>query len=153
MNTYYNKVMRKIKITKNINYHIYNRGFYKRKLFKSESDYRFFMFKIANLKEELKIKIFIYCLMPNHYHFLINSGYKPEKIACFMHRLHLSYARFYNAKYNNSGHTFQGPYENKPLISKSSFRHVFEYIRCNPVDAGLVKKPQDWPYTIVYDTM
>jgi len=145
--------MRKFKIIKNINYHIYNRGFYKQKVFRSESDYRFYMFKISQLKEELKIKIFICCLMPNHYHFLLNSGYKPEQIAYFMHRLHTAYAKYYNAKYENSGHVFQGPYQNKPVISKASFKNVYDYINMNPVEAGLVKKPEDWLYRLVYDTI
>lgn len=145
--------MRRIKIIKNVNYHIYNRGFYKQKLFRSESDYRFFMYKISKLKEELKIKIFIYCLMPNHYHFLLDSSNRPERIASFMHKIHITYARYYNAKYDNSGHVFQGPYQNKPVISKASFKPVYDYINMNPVEAGLVKKHEDWPYRAVYDTL
>ncbi len=64
-----------------------------------------------------------------------------------------SYSRFNNRQYDNSGHTFQGPYENKPVINKASFKHVYKYIQNNPVEAGLVKKPADWPYMAVYDTL
>jgi len=142
--------MRKFTLVKNFNYHIYNRGFYKQRLFIDESDYRFFMFKISQLKQILKIKIYIYCLMPNHYHFLLKCNQNPKKISNFIHRLHIAYARYYNNKYDNSGHVFQGPYQYKPVTTQASFKHLFKYINENPVEAGLVKTPQDWPYTAHY---
>ncbi len=91
--------------------------------------------------------------MPNHYHLLLRCGQKPDKIPKFMHLLNLSYARYFNYKYDNSGHVFQGPYQNKPIATKNSFKHVYNYINENPVEAGLVKNSDDWPYKVIYNKM
>lgn len=70
-----------------------------------------------------------------------------------MHRLLLSYARYFNNKYENSGHVFQGPYQNKPISTKAQFKYVYNYIKENPVEAGLVKNADDWLYTVEYGTV
>jgi REP element-mobilizing transposase RayT len=142
--------MRKYPIAKNSFYHVYNRGAYKSKIFRCETDYRYFMYKIALYKTFYKIKLYIYCLMPNHYHFLLKCDQNPTRISKFMQAIQHSYTKYYNYKYDNYGHVFQGPYQNKPVPTKNSFRHIYDYIKENPVEAGLVKSPEDWPYLVEY---
>ncbi len=129
-------------------YHICNRSVLGIKIFKCEADYRFFMYKIAFLKTEYKMKIDIYCIMPNHFHFLLKNNINEKYISKFMHRLKLSYAKYYIGKYDHSGHVFQGIYNLVPIINQTHYKYIYNYILNNPVEANLVSKPKDWPYTL-----
>ncbi len=52
-------------------YHIYNRGCNKDNIFFNEENYLYLLKKMKEEKDEYEIEIIAYCLMPNHYHFLI----------------------------------------------------------------------------------
>jgi len=133
-------------ILKNMAYHIYDRGIAKRTIFKMPKDYFFFMLKIEKYQMKYKINIIQYCLMPNHFHILIKTDSKPKKISTFMKCLKTSYAYYFNKKYNQSGHVFQGTFHAKPIISKKQMVDTIEYIKNNPIKKKLVKKAEDWPY-------
>jgi REP element-mobilizing transposase RayT len=133
-------------ILKNTTYHIYDRGIAKRVIFKIPTDYFFFMLKIEKYKLKYNIDIIKFCLMPNHFHFLIKSGSKPKNISIFMKCLKTSYAYYFNKKYKQSGHVFQGTYNAKPIISIKQMNDIIKYIKNNPVKKGLVQKAEDWPY-------
>lgn len=105
------------------------------------------MYKIALLKQEYQMDIAIYCIMPNHFHFLLKNKKNKKYISKFMQRLKLSYARYYISKYGHSGHVFQGTYNLILINNKAHFDYVYKYILYNPVDANLVKNPENWPYT------
>lgn len=85
--------------------------------------------------------------MPNHFHFLVYTEKKSINISNFMKSIQISYARYFNRINNHSGHVFQGAYKNKPINDPVAMLKVIDYIKNNPVRAGLVKNPQDWPYT------
>jgi putative transposase len=53
-------------------------------------------------------EIICYCLMENHVHILIKTQEAP--IGPFIGRLNSKYAKFYNKKYNHTGHLFQDRY-------------------------------------------
>ncbi len=134
-------------ILKNMAYHIYDRGIAKRVIFKMPTDYFFFMLKIEKYKLKYNIDITKYCLMPNHFHFLINAGSKPKKISTFMKCIKTSYAYFFNKKYKQSGHVFQGTFHANPIVSVKQMHDTIEYIKNNPVKKGLIDKAEDWPYS------
>lgn len=139
--------MRKPELRKNVVYHIYNRGVSKRKIFKNDADYRFFMYKLPQYKKKYEIELVSFCLMPNHFHLLVRNSYKGEYIAHFMKSLQLSYACYFNREYKHSGHVFQGSYKNKVIDTPAYLGRIIEYIAMNPVRKGLVAKPEDWPYS------
>ena len=128
-------------------YHLYNRGVSKRKIFKTDADYKYFIFRIAYYKLKYKIDIEIFCIMPNHYHLLLNVGNKPKNVALFMQCIQQTYSRYYNREYNHVGHVFQSNYKKRSIKSEADYKYIFNYILNNPVDAGLVKSPEEWPYT------
>ena len=84
--------------------------------------------------------------MPNHYHVVLvqrQGGSIPD----LMTSLATSAARRFNLKYNQVGHLFQGPYKGNPIDSPGLLLRVARYIHLNPVVAGLVKRPEDWPWS------
>jgi len=138
--------MRKPEIRKNIVYHIYNRGVSKRRIFKDDQDYRFFIYRILYYKKKYNIELISYCVMPNHFHLLVKSPYKDNCIASFMKSLQLSYAHYFNSRCKHSGHVFEGSYKNKEVNTQTYLAKIISYIAMNPVRKKFVKSPEDWPY-------
>lgn len=133
-------------------YHIYNRGAFSLDTFKDKKDYVKFLTKLDEYIEMYGINIIVYCLMPNHFHLLIqepeqNRSGKHSVIAALMQRLKNSYTKYFCFKYHHSGVVFQGIYNSKVVVYDAYFDHLIEYILNNPVRKGLVLKPEDWPYS------
>jgi REP element-mobilizing transposase RayT len=96
--------------------------------------------------QELNLVLIAYCLMPNHYHFLIrqdgdlSAGLLPQ-------RVFNSYSKAYNVRYQHSGTLFEGPYKVRQVDELSHLLHLCRYIHGNPVKDGFVSDPGDWPYS------
>ena len=138
--------MRRFNLAKNVYYHVYNRAVSKMTIFKDSNDYDFFMCKISLLEKREQMEIVKFCLMPNHFHFILRNNFNAKFISRFMKSLKQSYALHFNHKYNHCGHVFEGPYHNNFIKSEADFERIKKYIDNNPVKAGLVKKVSDWPY-------
>jgi hypothetical protein len=83
--------------------------------------------------------------MPNHVHILIETGEIP--LSTIMQGLQQSYTQYFNTKYNQVGHVFQGRYQ-AILCNKDSYLlELVRYIHLNPVRAHLVSAPQDYLWT------
>lgn len=127
-------------------YHIYNRGVEKRNIFVSGENYRFLLRRAQEFLPKYPITIIAYCLMPNHYHFLIRAE-ENRGISPFIQRLFNSYTQAFNIQENRSGTLFEGRAKSKHIDETSYLLHISRYIHINPVIAGLVKKPEDWEFS------
>lgn len=129
-------------------YHIYNRGNKKELIFKEESDYKMFLSKMFFYQREYHFIIYSYCLMPNHYHLVIQSGSVCNEIPIFMHRFTLSYVKYYNKRYEYVGHMFQSRYRIKLIQSKRGLVKLRRYLEENPVKAGMVQDSKFYRWEI-----
>ena len=77
------------------------------------------------------IELVAFCLMPNHFHLII-KGLEEGGIATYMHRVLTAYAKYYNTKYNKSGHVFQGPYRAVHIKDDRQLLYLSTYIHRNP---------------------
>lgn len=127
-------------------YHLYNRGCNKEKIFFDEDNYRYLLKKVKKTYKHYKIKIIAYCLMPNHYHFMIQQ-ISERQAADWIQTLFKGYVQAVNKQQNRSGTLFQGQVRHKLIHKENYLVHISRYIHYNPVDAGLVDKPEDWPYS------
>lgn len=97
-----------MKLYPNNLYHIYNRGNNKQKIFFTKNNYHFFLQK---MKIELKpfSDIICYCLMPNHFHFLISTynNFDPLQLSNGFKTLLSSYTKAINLQEKRSGSLFQ----------------------------------------------
>lgn len=141
-------------------YHLYNRGVEKRDIFIDGEDYKIFLHYLKsyltppkfqkNIPKGIrvtgidnydlynKIQLLAYCLMPNHFHFIIKQ-LTEKAIIEFMKRLSNAYVKYFNTKYERIGPLFQGPYKGI-LIDKESYHlHLSRYIHLNPLE--LFKNP------------
>lgn len=153
-------------------YHIYNQGNNRQRIFHTEDDYQTFL----NLYKRLipsRCSTIAWCLMPNHFHFLIHTDEKCillEKqggnllnpISNAIRVLLSGYARIYNSRYRQSGSIFRQKTKAKCLteisLDKSQAREnlayattCFHYIHQNPLVAKLCKSMETWPYSSYKD--
>jgi putative transposase len=149
-------------------YHVYNRGNNKQVIFFCEKNYSFFLRKVRDQLVPV-CDIVAYCLMPNHFHFLIKAnnnglkernsfGGKPmQELAYRIGILLSSYSQAINKQRNTSGSLFQQRTNAKILNEMRSesqvsyFEQCFHYIHQNPLVAGLVKDISTWPYSSYLD--
>jgi len=125
-------------------YHIYNRAVADNLLFNNSDNYHLFLSRIRIHLEE-SADILAYCLMPNHYHLLVQL--KNNDLPNSMQKLALSYVVPFNRSYKRSGHLFQGKYQRKQVDDDNYLLHLSRYIHLNPLSAGLVKRASDWRYS------
>jgi len=83
-------------------------------------------------KDESLVGIGAYCLMPNHFHILINE--KTEGgITKFMHKLTTAYTMYFNKKYERVGPLLQGTFKSEHADSDEYLKYLFSYIHLNPL--------------------
>ncbi len=127
-------------------FHIYNHVIDNYQLFYDDIDYNFM---INILEKNIKVipsSIYAYCLMPDHYHFLIKQNSETEVFKLFNYSF-IRYAIYYNKKYNRKGPIFQSPLQHKIIESNTYLLHLCKYIHLNPIRKDLVDNPEDWAYS------
>ncbi|MCH8319228.1 MAG: transposase [Bacteroidetes bacterium] len=143
-------------------YHFYNIGNNKTKIFFCRENYLFFLRKVRIFMLPY-CDIFSWCLMPNHFHFFINTyenlidNVLNKKIGTMLS----SYTRAINIQEGRTGSLFREHSKAKPLeIGRSTGSGTltneypficFNYIHQNPMEAGLVKKMEDWEFSSFKD--
>lgn len=143
-------------------YHIYNRS--NEIVFHNRENYIFFLRKIK--KHVLPYaEIISYCLMPNHFHFIVTV--KPEGVVCFEKKRvdelqHLtraigtvlsSYTQAVNIELGRKGSLFAHKTKAKILNdAKNDYAlNCFMYVHQNPMLAKLVDKIEDWEFSSFLD--
>jgi putative transposase len=114
-------------------------------IFQEEEDYREFLIRTRKLARTFELEVLAYALMTNHIHLLIRQNQPNLKQA--MREIFSRYARWYNTKYARKGHLFGGPYRQALCLEEGYVLRVSLYIHLNPVRAGMVQRPEDYPWT------
>lgn len=114
-------------------YHVYNRGHRKQRIFLNDRDYERILDKIVEYKKKFLVNIVAFCLMPNHFHFLLQQS-ASNSISSFLSNLCNSHSRFYNTKYETVGSLFQGRFKSKKVDTDEYLIHLSRYIHLNPTD-------------------
>ncbi|MGA2623951.1 MAG: transposase [Bacteroidota bacterium] len=127
-------------------YHIYNRGNNKQKIFMEPENYRFFLRRLHYYFDRANIEIAAYCLMPNHFHLLVRIRSEID-VSNVMRSFSVSYIKSYNKWYRRCGHLFQGDFRALHIDDENYLRCLCRYIHLNPVNAHLVKRPEDWKFS------
>ena len=126
-------------------YHVVARGNRRQDVFRSEADYKLYLSLLERVCERFDWDVFAYCLMPNHVHLVLRT--RKANIAAGMQRLHGIYGQAFNARYELTGHLFQGRYGTRPIASEGHAFEVGRYVVLNPVRARLCVHPAEWPWS------
>ena len=127
-------------------YHLYNRGVYRGRIFFNDENYLFCLQRMKAVGRKYGATIIAYCLMPNHYHFLLRQE-GDVSLSRFVGALFNGYVQAVNRQQGRSGTLFEGRFRHRYVDGERYLIHLCRYIHANPVRAGLVSTPEAWPYS------
>jgi len=136
-------------------YHIYNRGNNRENIFIEERNYSYFLALYARYIEPIA-KTFAYCLLRNHFHFLVRLRNTDEYLkptlpnkqpSQYFSNFFNAYARTINLTYGRTGALFQRPFGRILVSSQGHLYHLVRYIHQNPAKHGFVEDYRSWPYS------
>ena len=112
-------------------YHVTARGNERRAIFKDDQDRERFLKNLAEAQQLHGARLYLVCLMPNHFHLLIET---PQgNLSGLMARLLTAYAVYYNRRHRRVGHLTQGRYKAQLVESNDYLLKLSRYIHLNPV--------------------
>jgi len=127
-------------------YHIYNRSIRDEKLFFNTNNYDYCLNLMKRYSERFEMSIIAYCLMPNHYHFLIQQR-SHHPISSFVGSLFNAYVQAVNKSQDRKGPLFENRFKHILIDKEEYLIHLCRYIHLNPVEAGLVSRPEEWLFS------
>lgn len=101
-------------------------------------------------QEGRSMQIIAYCLMPTHFHILVRQ-LSDQGISHALRRALNAYTRYFNIKHKRKGPLWMGRFKNVRIENDEQLLHVTRYLHINPVTAGLVAKPEEWPYSSYHE--
>ena len=123
----------------NVVSHVTQRAAGKEPLFMENSDYLFMIGCLKKIASNYSLRVYAFCLMPNHVHLLLSPT--ESNLYDAMRDLFSRYAMKFNKKYERKGHLFGGPYRQAVCLDDSYLLAASLYIHLNPVKAGLSADP------------
>lgn len=159
---------------KNGIYHIYNRGVGKMKIFENEKDFKVFLYRLKeNLLPEKKepeniilrkkvykrkllppnsFNLICYCLMPNHFHLLIQQN-TDLPLSKLISKVCTGYSMYFNKKHDRVGVLFQDAFKAVRIENNEQLLWTSLYVHENPQKSGLVKNLKDYEWSSFLDYM
>ena len=131
-------------------YHIYNRGNGRKDIFLDDQDYYVYLNRLSKAKDKNGVTIISYCLMPNHIHLLLRQDTK-KPVYKFISSVHTSYSMYFNKKYDDVGHLFQGRFKQKIVDKDEYLLHLSRYIHLNPIESRLVENLNNYRWSSYLD--
>jgi len=126
-------------------YHILTRGNDRKIIFRCKKDYERFLEILKTYLEKFKIIIFNYCLMPNHFHLLIQVQ-EAKDLPKFMQGVLQVYASYFRKKYNSVGFVFQNRYKSFYINNENYLLECARYIERNPLRAEITNNIFEYPW-------
>ena len=134
-------------------YHIYNRGINSGILFKEKTNYEHFL-KLYDFHINPIAETYAWCLMKNHFHFLIrikeeNEITSENKIlpSQSFSNLFNAYTKAFNKSYNRHGSLFERPFRRKLINHERYFQNLITYIHNNPVHHQICDHPLEYSWS------
>lgn len=157
----------------NTYHHIFNRGSFQHKIFRKKKDYETFLdilkyylrypglsplSKLSDLKLNKADRrtakpyhLITFCLMPNHFHFLLLQKEKSPTLSDFMKKISITYAMYFQQQYQHSGALFQGKFKSVKVFDDEQLLYLTKYIHLNPVKITEGSDPSVYPYSSLKD--
>ena len=127
-------------------FHVLNRGVGRRQLFGKDRDFEAFLDVVQEVLKKSPMRICGYCLMPNHWHFVL----WPEKdgdLAAFMQRLTVTHVTRWqkHRKVVGEGHVYQGRYKSFPVQTDEYYYRLLRYVERDRAESTPTSKISSSP--------
>lgn len=129
----------------NYPHHITQRGSRRQQTFFYPTDYQFYIDLCSEYAKKYGVKIWAYCLMPNHVHLVAVPDNEKSFDQCFS-RVHRTYACHVNQRNGWQGHLWQERFFSC-VMDENHLLATVRYIELNPLRAKLCDSPIDWPWS------
>lgn len=126
--------------------HIIQRGNNRQVIFGADADYEFFRDALVEAAEKQGLAVHAYVWMTNHIHLLATPEFN-QSIGKVFQSVGRRYVQYFNFTYRRSGTLWEGRYRATVVDSERYLLTLMRYIELNPVRAGMVANPQDYPWS------
>lgn len=126
--------------------HVIVRGNNRSEIFCADADYRFYLEKLQLACDKHACEIHAYVLMTNHVHLLITPQ-DEHGLGKTLQMLGRYYVQYYNYSYQRTGTLWEGRYKATLIDSEAYLLTCMRYVELNPVRAGMVAHPSDYPWS------
>ena len=122
-----------------------NRGAARQAICLVDDDYEMFLETVKESSRFFDIRVISYCLMPNHYHLLVQTP--KANLSRAMRHLNGVYTQRFNRLHKKDGPLFRGRYKAILVQEDWHLTHVIRYIHLNPIQANLTEDLLKYPWT------
>ena len=126
-------------------YHVTARGVQQAAIFIDNQDRVSLLSNVARAVRACDAKVFAFCLMDNHYHFVLQTC--QANLSDLMHRVNSVYSSAFNRRHGRCGHLFEGRFKALHIDRDAYLLEVCRYVELNPVRAGMVGEPGQWRWS------
>lgn len=126
--------------------HLFTRGNNRSVCFRNEADRWVFLNHLRAAAATNDCELHAYVLMTNHIH-LLATGRSHGALSQMMQSVGRRYARYVNVRYGRTGTLFEGRFKSSLVESERYFMTCMRYIELNPVRAGMVGQPAEYPWS------
>jgi len=126
--------------------HLIQRGNNRQPIFAAEADYQFFRDALVEASRRHGLAIHAYVWMTNHIHLLATPEF-DDSISKVFQSVGRKYVQYFNFTCQRSGTLWEGRYRATVVDSERYLLTLMRYIELNPVRAGMVAAPQDYPWS------
>ncbi len=126
-------------------YHAFGQATGEEHLFRDDVDRQRYVSILATTVARYRLELHFFVVLGTHHHLLLTT---PEpNLSTAMQYLNGVYCRTYNCRHGRKGHVVRGRYGTKLVESEAHGAWLVPYLALNPVQAGLVDRPEDWPWS------
>ena len=127
-------------------HHVIQRGNNRQAIFSSNADREFLLALLVENSKKFHVALHAYLLMENHFHLLLTPS-TGDGLAQMMQAVGRRYVRYYNDLTHRSGTLWEGRYRSTVLQTETYLLKCMAYLDLNPVRAGLVALPIEYPWS------
>jgi len=129
-------------------HHVTNRGIARRPLYETRAEIRYFLAQVARAVRAGLLEVLAFCVLTTHFHLLVRS--LVGGLSRAMLRVEYPFARSFNRTRRRDGPVFRGRFRSSIVDNDRYLFAVIRYIDANPVEAGLVERPEEYPFGSAY---
>ena len=140
--------MKRVRITySGAFHHAMNRGYDGNDIFAGNKNKAQFLSFMEGTAKKLKIRLFAYCIMDNHYHLVLENN--NERMSDFFGQLNGLYGMYYRKTEGGIGYVFQSRFKSTLIENDSYLIQSLLYLLLNPVRAGIVHSAEEYTWSSI----